>query len=361
MSKESEFFYLMGAHKKMKTIKKFAIKLFGFTLFVLFSSLPRVLYAEQGRVVLILDGSNSMWGRIEGKEKIVVAREVLDDVLSKLPEDMNVGLAAYGHRDKKACDDIELLLPPGKYSREKLITTINNVQPKGMTPITAALKLVAEKLSKSNAPTSLVLVSDGKETCDGDPCALVSELREKGIALTVHVVGFDVTKEQSTQLKCIADAGGGKYASAKTAAELGEALVDIREKVVEEIQAEAVPQNPNHWKIKVGDNTYKGILSYIRDGEDSAILQLVSRDAVNVAMTFSGELEGTRLVSDAFFAAGREEECRLVRSKTPFEIKFKESERDRTVGSFSGMFACQNSLPVEVSGSFNMPKYGTLP
>ncbi|HVS02231.1 MAG TPA: VWA domain-containing protein, partial [Thermoanaerobaculia bacterium] len=87
--------------------------------------------AAPPRVALVLDGSGSMWGRIEGTEKIVIAREVLGEVLAELPAGTQVGLAAYGHRREGACDDIEILLPVGEHSREELEKVIHGVQPRG--------------------------------------------------------------------------------------------------------------------------------------------------------------------------------------------------------------------------------------
>lgn len=191
--------------------------------------------AAPPRVALVLDGSGSMWGRIEGTEKIVIAREVLGEVLAELPAGTQVGLAAYGHRREGACDDIEILLPVGEHSREELEKVIHGVQPRGKTPITAALQLVADQLATAGqGPAHLVLVSDGEETCGGDPCALVRSLREQGIQLTFHVVGFDVKAEEREQLACVAREGGGIYADASTAGELTAALSEIRATVVEQ-------------------------------------------------------------------------------------------------------------------------------
>jgi hypothetical protein len=134
-----------------------------------FVSIPVGLAAEDGRVLIVLDGSNSMWGRVDGTEKIVVAREVLAGMLADLPPGTAVGLAAYGHRRETDCDDIEVLLPVGTHPRAALDAAIRRVQPRGMTPITAALQRVVEQLDRAAGPTHVVLVSDGKETCDGDP------------------------------------------------------------------------------------------------------------------------------------------------------------------------------------------------
>jgi len=122
------------------------MKHFMLILVLVFTSATAALFFQTGRVMLVSDGSNSMWGRIDGTEKIVVAREVLSQVVSELPKGMQVGPAAYGHRKKQSCDDIEVLLPVGNHARAGLKTAITSVQPRGKTPIKAALQLVADGL-----------------------------------------------------------------------------------------------------------------------------------------------------------------------------------------------------------------------
>jgi hypothetical protein len=76
-----------------------------------------------------------------------------------------------------------------------------------------------------------VVISDGKETCAGDPCAAVREARAAGVKMQVHVIGFDVTPEESKQLRCIAEAGEGKYFAAKNAPELKQVLTQVKKEV----------------------------------------------------------------------------------------------------------------------------------
>ncbi len=330
-----------------------------FFVFV-FASAPVTLFAQEGRVMLVLDGSNSMWGRIDGTEKIVVARKVLNQVLSELPDDMQVGLAAYGHRREKDCADIEVLLPVGEHSRAELEAAIASVQPKGMTPITAALRLVADGL---DAPTQVILVSDGKETCEGDPCALVRSLRERGVKVTVHVVGFDVTEEEGEQLNCIAEAGGGLYADAGTADELTAALTDIRETVVEEAaepaevnRSSSVPidrSKPN-WRLESEGKIYEGRLARFFTLKGDSMIQLINQDAVNVGLVINGEMKGAQIVTRAFFAEGRGPLCRRVGEEDSFRIRFEPSEEGWLTGSFTGTLGCPDYSAMPVEGSFHI-------
>jgi Ca-activated chloride channel family protein len=186
--------------------------------------------AAAGNIVFILDASGSMWGQVEGTAKIVIAREVLTGLVEELPDDSTVGLVAYGHRRKGDCDDVEELIPLGPLDKEKMIAKIQALSPKGKTPISRSVRLTAERLKRLEDETTIILVSDGKETCDPDPCGLVKELKASGIKFVMHVIGFDVTEEEREQLACMANAGGGNYYTAGNAGEFLAAARDVVKK-----------------------------------------------------------------------------------------------------------------------------------
>jgi Ca-activated chloride channel family protein len=197
---------------------------------------------SSGKVLFILDASGSMWGKVEGQDKIAIAKDVMTDLVRQLPDGIEAGLEAYGHRSKGQCDDIEILAAPARGNRDAMVKQIQSITPKGMTPITRSLELAAESLKGTEEQASIVLVSDGKETCEADPCAAVQSIRAQGINLRVHVVGFDVNDEERKQLQCIADAGGGKYFSADNAGQLAAALSEVRQAVT------AAPAEPEKKK-----------------------------------------------------------------------------------------------------------------
>lgn len=183
-------------------------------------------------IMFILDASGSMWAQVEGKAKIEIAKEVMTELIQDLPDNAKAGLVAYGHRRKGDCQDVEELVPLQPIDKKALTEKIQTINPKGKTPITLSVRKTAEKLKTVEEETIIILVSDGKETCEGDPCALVKELKEAGIKFTMHVIGFDVTEEEREQLECMAKAGGGEYFTAKTAQEFRVAA----QKVVKESQ-----------------------------------------------------------------------------------------------------------------------------
>ncbi|MGI9421260.1 MAG: vWA domain-containing protein [Geminicoccaceae bacterium] len=185
------------------------------------------------KAILILDASGSMWGQVDGTHKITIAREVIGGLLDEWNPKVELGISAYGHREKGNCADIETLAPVGPVDRTGLMTAIDGLNPKGKTPLTSAVRQAAETLRYSEERATVILVSDGKETCDADPCAVAAELESAGVDFTAHVVGFDVTEEEKAQLQCVADNTGGKFLSAQNSVELHEAMATTVQLVAE--------------------------------------------------------------------------------------------------------------------------------
>lgn len=205
-----------------------SIVLIGFSIFL---ALPNMAFADAANVLFILDGSGSMQAKVEGRSKIEVARTVLGTLVKSLPPDVRVGLETYGRNRKDDCNDIETLVPMGG-DRTAFMKAVNELDPKGSTPLTGAIKHAATQFREIEGSSSVVIVSDGKETCGGDPCSAVREALTQGVKIQVHVVGFDVTPEEAAQLQCMAKAGNGKYFAAGNADELGKALAQVKEQVV---------------------------------------------------------------------------------------------------------------------------------
>src|SRR5690606_6820987 len=180
-------------------------------------------------VVIVYDASGSMWGQIEGTSKIEIAREVMADLVTGWSDDINLGLVAYGHRSEGDCRDIETLIEPGPLNRTNFIKNVNGIQPRGKTPISAAVQHAADLLSYRDNPATVVLISDGLETCQADPCALAGQLAQQGVKFTAHVVGFDLDDTANAQLACIADNTGGVFVPAQNADELKEALAHVQD------------------------------------------------------------------------------------------------------------------------------------
>lgn len=184
---------------------------------------------DQGQVMLVLDASGSMWGQMAGRSKIEIARSAVADMLAVWPSGQAIGLMAYGHRNKGRCDDIETLRVPSTTDKRDILQSVNALQPKGMTPITAAVRMAAEQLRFSERKATVILVSDGEETCQADPCALGAELEKLGVDFTAHVIGFDIARgsQAEKQLRCLASTTGGRYLDARDATSLSVALKTV--------------------------------------------------------------------------------------------------------------------------------------
>lgn len=178
------------------------------------------------RAVIVLDGSGSMWGQIDGKPKLQIARETLRTVLGSVPADMELGLMAYGHRQKGVCTDIELIVEPGQGTGTAIADAADKMKFIGMTPLSEAVRQAAETLRHTEEKATVILITDGIETCDADPCALANELEESGIDFTAHVVGFGLSDEEGRKVACLAENTGGKFIQAKDAGSLAEALTE---------------------------------------------------------------------------------------------------------------------------------------
>lgn len=201
------------------------------SLFAAGMVLPLAAAAQDGHPasLLVLDASGSMWGQIDGRTKIEIAREAADVMLERWDGHVDLGLMSYGHRRKGDCADIELLHPVGTFDAGALRARIAALQPKGMTPIADAVRQAAAALRHAERKATVILVSDGEETCSADPCAAGAELEASGVDFTAHVIGFDLDDNPRAreQLQCLARATGGRYIDARDAGELGEAMNEV--------------------------------------------------------------------------------------------------------------------------------------
>jgi Ca-activated chloride channel family protein len=138
---------------------------------------PAQSVAQSADAILILDASGSMWGTVDGQTKISAARRAVDSILAKWKPNDRLGLMAYGHRVKGDCKDIELIVPPQGFDADRIQQSVRALNPKGKTPIADSLRAAARALQSSERKATVILVSDGIETCSPDPCAVAAELR----------------------------------------------------------------------------------------------------------------------------------------------------------------------------------------
>ena len=196
----------------------------------------------QSDALLVFDGSGSMsetgFNQLD-EPRIHMARRAIAKAMPQIAAYRKIGLLTYGAAgEENACNNIDLKFPPISNAAPLVIAEIEALQPSGDTALTEGVRQAAEALDFRNEAATVVLLTDGKETCGGEPCALAGRLLAEGHDLTVHVIGFKVRGEffswdsqgrdeyinGTTVARCLADRTGGLYVSTETVDELTEAL-----------------------------------------------------------------------------------------------------------------------------------------
>ena len=175
-------------------------------------------------ILFIYDASGSMWGQLDGKTKKEIASEVLTRTVGNLPEDQNVGLIAYGHRNKSDCNDIEYLVALDNNSKTHVTNAVKAINPTGRTPLARSATMAIESLKKGSTKATIILITDGIESCDGDLCNVITDAKANGIDFKLHIVGFGLKEGEKEQLQCATNAGNGNYYDADNAGGLSEVL-----------------------------------------------------------------------------------------------------------------------------------------
>ncbi|WP_069298990.1 vWA domain-containing protein [Neptunicoccus sediminis] len=274
-------------------------------------------------VVIVYDASGSMWGQIDGTSKVEIAREVLADLVNDWDAETNLGLVAYGHRSKGDCTDIETLISPAPVDRGSFIDTVNAIRPVGKTPISASIQHAADLLAYRDNPATVVLISDGVETCNADPCALSAQLAKQGVKFTVHVVGFDLDDAAQASLSCIADNTGGMFVPAGNADELHNALAQVQDAMVVEPEPTPEPVIP------------EVILTAPAQVTTGATFDVAWDKTINssdfITIVPAGADEGTR---HNHIRARDDLSGKLTAPATPglYEVRYVLDEGDRTIG-----------------------------
>lgn len=177
---------------------------------------------------IVLDVSGSMNAKLGDTTRWKTALAMLGDVVAALPEDMNVGLRVYGHRHSsksaQTCKDTELVVPIGKLDRERLVKAATRLKPRGETPLIHSILQTVGDL-KAAGGGSVILITDGEESCKGNAKSAAAELQASGLNLTLNIVGFTLTGENAVaELTALAGSTGGRYYSAQDGEQLSRAV-----------------------------------------------------------------------------------------------------------------------------------------
>jgi hypothetical protein len=178
---------------------------------------------------IVLDVSGSMNTKLGGGTRWSTALRVLKDVVATLPEDINVGLRVYGHRysskSAETCQDTELLVPIGKLDRDRIVKTTAQLRPRGETPLVRSVLETVGDL-KAAGGGSVILITDGEESCKGDAQSTAREIKASGVKVTLNIVGFTLIGQQvEKELGDFAASTGGRYYGAQDDKQLSRAIL----------------------------------------------------------------------------------------------------------------------------------------
>jgi hypothetical protein len=186
--------------------------------------------AEPANILILLDCSNTMQQGLDGttkgefEGKLAGAKSSLRSTLRSIPSDVKVGLRVFGNNfrsDETDCKQSFLLVPIGQKNRGEIVAKADALRAFGLTPLDYALRQSVRDFEGLEGTRRIILISDGQDTCGGDPCKVMQTLARIGFKMKVDIIGTGIKEVAAReQLDCIAKSSGGKYYDAKTAAEL---------------------------------------------------------------------------------------------------------------------------------------------
>ncbi|WP_366161215.1 VWA domain-containing protein [Bacillus infantis] len=274
-----------------------------------------------------IDSSGSMNGQVNGGVKMNLAKEAVENFAAGFPEDTIMSLRTYGHKgtgddkDKAmSCESTEVMYETNTYDEAAFKTALGKFKPSGWTPLAASIKAGYEDLkAKAGEDTEniLYIVSDGIETCDGDPVKEAKALADSNLNVKVHIIGFDVDDAGQAQLKKTAEAGNGKYYTVNSKLELtntlnelmGEAISSIRknnQKAMNgiEINFKSVELRKDVQRLKSNFMNMAGVENEVLKGaaqelesqekvksEDVEAITEMADERLSVLAEYSGKLE----------------------------------------------------------------------
>jgi hypothetical protein len=187
----------------------------------------------QTDIEFVIDLSGSMQKKLGDARQVDHARKAFADAIKELPPNSMVAVRVFGHRvvqsDKEgSCRDTELLHPLETLKASEVTAKLAELEPKGYTPIGYSMEQAGKDFSEASkireANRVIVLLSDGEETCGGDAVGVLKALKDRGISVVVHAIGFNVDETTRQQLQAIASFSGGRYFDATDASALKSAL-----------------------------------------------------------------------------------------------------------------------------------------
>jgi hypothetical protein len=198
------------------------------TLMVVGTATDKLAFGPDSAVEIVLDASGSMLKQQDGRTRMAIAQEVLADLTTDvIPAGTAFAFRAFGHREASSCrTDLEIPLAPLDPARATSVMQGISPMDFAKTPIGRSLELVAEDLQSVKGERIVVLLTDGEETCGGDPAASIEALVKTGADVRVNIVGFAIDDANlKSQFRFWAEQGGGTFFDSANAEELGAAMV----------------------------------------------------------------------------------------------------------------------------------------
>lgn len=189
------------------------------------------------RVMIAIDASGSMAARIGGETKMAAAKDAAKSFLNGLPGNVEVGLVAFGHKGTNdaagkvvSCEAVETVYPLAATQRGRIEQALGSFDATGWTPLAQAITSAGQSFAATEAAGSQVVyvISDGEETCGGDPVSAARKLHQGDVNAVVNIIGFDLTAKDRAQLQAVARAGGGRFVEVSTGDELRRRAAEAR-------------------------------------------------------------------------------------------------------------------------------------
>lgn len=182
-----------------------------FLFFSFVLSISSVFFGqEQTRILFILDASNSMNTEWDKKTRIELAKEHLNNSIEGLRgvPNLEIALRVYGHQSPitatyQDCNDTKLEVGFAANNIDKIKQRIRGIEAKGTTPIARSLEAAAADFPDTLARNFIILITDGIEACDNDPCLIAKKLKDKGVKVTPFVIGLGMDLSYLEKFKCI--------------------------------------------------------------------------------------------------------------------------------------------------------------
>ncbi|MCX7955331.1 MAG: VWA domain-containing protein [Bacteroidales bacterium] len=180
---------------------------------------------ELTRILFVFDASQSMWAKWESDTRINIAKKVMLQMLDSIAtlENVELALRVYGHQKPvppQDCSDTRLEVPFKKNNIDEIKAVIKKIEPKGTTPIAYSLESAALDFPKASPSRNIIiLITDGIEACDGDPCLVSEKLQKEGIILKPFIIGIGLDPGLKKSFDCV-----GKYFDAGNETKFQEVL-----------------------------------------------------------------------------------------------------------------------------------------